>query len=306
MRVFVAGGTGVLGRASVHALREAGHEVRATARGTEKAAWLRSLGAEPVDVDLYDLDAVRKAIAGSDALIRLTTKIGTLMKMGDQKSWEETNRLRTSGAHVLVDAAIAEHVPVYIHESITFVYRDGGERWLSEDAPTDEGGSPVLRAALRGEREADRFTKSGGRGIVLRFAGFYGEDAPSTAEMVQLARRRMLFQIGPASNYFSSIYVPDAGRAVAAALDVPAGIYDVSDDQPTPFAQYLRIVTQSVHAPRPLRLPAFAGKWMFGAVWGYFSRSQRVSNARLKEISNWKPAVGSVADGWPRVAAVLG
>jgi uncharacterized protein YbjT (DUF2867 family) len=42
MRVFVAGATGVLGQPSVKGLIAAGHEVRATARGEEKAALLRS------------------------------------------------------------------------------------------------------------------------------------------------------------------------------------------------------------------------------------------------------------------------
>ena len=37
MKVFVAGGTGVLGRAGLRALVEAGHSVRSTARGEEKA-----------------------------------------------------------------------------------------------------------------------------------------------------------------------------------------------------------------------------------------------------------------------------
>ena len=54
MKVFVAGATGVLGRPTVQALVEAGHEVRGTARGEEKSALLRSLGAEPVTVDLFD------------------------------------------------------------------------------------------------------------------------------------------------------------------------------------------------------------------------------------------------------------
>ncbi len=134
LKVFVAGGTGVLGRASLPALLAAGHSVRSTARGQGKAAFVRSLGAEPVECDLYNLASVRKAIAGSDVILRLTTKIGSMMNLRDPKTWVETNRLRTEGARILVDAAIAEGVPAYISESVTFVYADGGTRWLTEDA----------------------------------------------------------------------------------------------------------------------------------------------------------------------------
>lgn len=305
MKIFVAGATGVLGRASLGPLVRAGHYVLSTARGQEKSSMVRSMGARPVDCDLYDLTSVRRAIAGCHVLIRLTTKIGSLMTIRKPEAWAETNRLRTAGARILVDAAIAEGVAAYIHESITFVYVDGGSDWLAEGAPTDDSHSPILRSALEGEQEAERFSRSGGRGIVLRFAGFYGIDAPSTGEMIAMAQRRKLPQIGPATNYFSSLYVPDAGRAVAAAVSAPAGIYNVCDDVPVTFAAYLRLLAASVGAKRPFRLPGFLGRLMFGDVWNYFSRSQRVSNLKLKEATPWKPLVKSVAEGWPLIESQI-
>ena len=54
MKVFVAGATGVLGRATVPRLVAAGHEVWGTARSLEKADQLRAQGAAPVTVDLFD------------------------------------------------------------------------------------------------------------------------------------------------------------------------------------------------------------------------------------------------------------
>lgn len=305
LKVFVAGGTGVLGRAALPALVAAGHNVRSTARGNEKAALARKLCAEPVACDLYDRASIRRAIAGCDAVIRLTTKIGSMTKMRDPNFWSETSRLRTEGARILVDAAIAEGVPTYIHESVTFVYADGRTRWLSEDSPVDDAGAEVMRAAIAGEGEVQRFSDTGGKGIVLRFAGFYGPDAASTLEMFNMARRRLLFQMGPAENYFSSIYVPDAGRAIAAALSAPAGVYNVCDDQPVLFAEYLRALSAAIGVKKPLRMPKFLGPLMFGQVWKYFSRSQRISNAKLKRATGWSPQVKSVIEGWPLVAAEL-
>ncbi len=294
-----------MGRASLPALVAAGHRVRSTARGSNKAALVRSLGAEPVECDLFDLASVRKAVAGCDVLIRLTTKIGSMTNIRDPKMWNETNRLRTQSARVLVDAAIQEGVPTHIHESVAFVYADGGTRWLTEEARTDAGHGAILRAALEGEREAARVTKEGGKGIVLRFGGFYGADAPSTPEMLEMARRRLLAQIGPGTNYFSSIYVPDAGRAVAAVVDAPAGIYNVCDDEPVLFREYLQAVANAAGAKKPLRLPRFLGRLIFGQVWEYFSRSQRVSNAKLKRETGWEPQIASAVRGWQVVAAEL-
>jgi nucleoside-diphosphate-sugar epimerase len=305
LKVFVAGGTGVLGRASLPALVSAGHEVRSTARGKEKADFVRSVGAEPVECDLYDRASLRKAIAGCDLVIRLTTKIGSMTEIRNPKMWAETNRLRTEGARLLVDTAISEGVPTYISESVTFVYADGGTRWITEDARIDDGGGEILRATLAGEGETERFSETGGKGIVLRFTGFYGAGAPSTSEMLTMARKRLLFQVGPGTNYFSSIDVPDAGRAVAAAVNAPGGVYNVCDDQPVLFVEYLRALAAAAGAKKPLHLPGFLGKPMFGQVWGYFSRSHRVSNAKLKRVSGWEPRVKSVLEGWPLVAAEL-
>jgi nucleoside-diphosphate-sugar epimerase len=305
MKIFVAGGTGVLGRASVKALVDAGHVVRATARTEEKADVVRSLGAEPVQVDLYDSKEVRQAVAGSEAILRLTTKIPPIAKMRSRAAWQETNLLRTEGARILVDAGIAEGVQVYVHESVTFVYEDAGTRWITEDAPTDDGESEILRSALDGEKEAARFSESGGRGIVLRFGGFYGPESTVTADMISMMRRRLLVQPGSGAHYISSIYIPDAGAAVLASLNVPSGIYNVVDENPLPFKEYLHTLADAVHAPKPFRFPGVLGKATFGGVWSYLSRSQRVSNARFKKSSGWKPSVPSVAEGWPLVAAAL-
>ncbi len=301
MKVFVAGGSGVLGRAALPALIAAGHQVRATARGEQKAAIVRTLGAEPVDIDLFDVTAVGRAIAGADAVVRLTTKFGSMAQLRDPRSWQDTVRLRSEGARILVDAALAEGISVYVHESVSYVYADGGERWLSEASPVDDAATTMLRATLAGEQETQRFSRSGGRGIVLRFGGFYGADAPSTCESIAMARKRMFFQIGPAKNYFSSIYVPDAGRALAAVLTAPAGIYNVNDDEPVTFAEYIRLLSDAVGAAKPRRLPRFFGRLAFGEIWRYFSRSLRVSNSCLKQVSGWKPEVKSVREGWPLV-----
>lgn len=305
MKIFVAGGTGVLGLASLKALIEAGHQVRATARTPEKAEVVRNLGAEAVSVDLYDPKDVRQAVAGCEAILRLTTKIPPIRKMNDKSAWGETNLLRTEGARILVDAGIAEGAQIYVHESITFVYADAGSQWITEESPTDDGESEILSSALDGEKEAGRFSQAGGRGIVLRFGGFYGVESSLTVDMISMMRRRLLVQPGPGSHFVSSIYIPDTGAAVLASLNVPSGIYNVTDENPVSFKNYLSTLADAVHVPNPFRFPGVLGKATFGDTWKYLSRSQRVSNAKFKKAAGWKPTVASVAEGWPLVAAAL-
>jgi nucleoside-diphosphate-sugar epimerase len=189
MRVFVAGATGVLGQPSVKGLIAAGHEVRATARGEEKGSLLRSLGATPVNIDLFDAASVREAISGCDGVVHLATKIPSLMRMRWKGAWKENDRLRREATRNLVDAALAAKAQVFMQESITFLYANGGDSWLDEAAPVALVWSP-LESAIDAERETKRFGEGGGRAVILRFgcSTLPTPPAPSTPSSWRAAR----------------------------------------------------------------------------------------------------------------------
>jgi hypothetical protein len=66
MKVFVAGATGVLGRALVPQLVARGHEVVGMTRSASKQDLVRGLGARPVVADALDPDAVAHAVASAE------------------------------------------------------------------------------------------------------------------------------------------------------------------------------------------------------------------------------------------------
>jgi uncharacterized protein YbjT (DUF2867 family) len=65
MKVFVAGGSGVLGRRLVPQLVERGHQVTANTTSAAKLDLLAGLGAQPVVMDGLDADAVAAAVAAA-------------------------------------------------------------------------------------------------------------------------------------------------------------------------------------------------------------------------------------------------
>src|SRR5690348_11382103 len=71
MRVFITGGTGLIGSAVVDELLDHGHTVLALARSEESAFKLRSAGAEPISGGLADVDALREGTAQADGVIHL-------------------------------------------------------------------------------------------------------------------------------------------------------------------------------------------------------------------------------------------
>jgi nucleoside-diphosphate-sugar epimerase len=300
MRVFVAGGTGTLGRPTVQLLVAAGHEVRALVRTDERAARVRTLGAEPVVGDLFDVRAMTVAVDGCDAILHLATRIPPLAKMRKLSAWRDNDQLRSHGASVLVNAGLAVGARIYVQESITFLYRGLGDTWLYETAPIDA--PQPLASARDAERETARFSARGGQGVVLRFGLFYSAGAPSTHDTVRLARWRLFPVVGPGDQFVSSVHVDDAAAAVVAALGVPAGIYNVADDEPVPMRDYVAALTDAFGFHRAWRLPLAIARPLFGPSIEVFVRSQRVATTMFKAVSSWAPRHPNVREGWQSVA----
>jgi nucleoside-diphosphate-sugar epimerase len=77
VRVFVAGGTGVIGRRLVPQLVARGHQVTATTTGPGKLRLLEQLGADAVVMDGLDAASVGEAVAAArpDAIVHQMTAI---------------------------------------------------------------------------------------------------------------------------------------------------------------------------------------------------------------------------------------
>jgi nucleoside-diphosphate-sugar epimerase len=182
MRILVTGGTGVLGRALVPLLRDAGHEAAAPGHS---------------ELDLLDADAVRAAVAGTDAIYHLATRIPPRERWDDPEAWRENDLLRREGSRLLVDAALAAGTETYVQPTVA----------IAGPVP------PTLESALAAEEETARFAAAGRHGVVLRLGIL---DGPGT------------FHDEPAPDASATLHVDDAGRALLAALAAPSGTYDVS------------------------------------------------------------------------------
>jgi nucleoside-diphosphate-sugar epimerase len=303
LKVLVTGGTGVVGRRLIPALVKRDHRVVAIARSARKRERLARLGASAIDADLFAPETLRTAASGCDAVVNLATHMPpSSAQMIRRRAWEENDRIRTTGSANLVDAALAEGVGRFVQESFAPVYPDCGSRWIEEDVPL----RPVRynNSILDAEKSASRFTAGGGTGVVLRFAGFYGPDSRFLVEGIRQVRAGRAFLPGAPGAYYSSVSHDDAATAAEAALSVPAGVYNVVEDEPVTRREYFDSLARALSVPPPRPLP-FWQLWMLGSLGDLFSRSLRISNRKIKSVSPWRPQSPSVREAWPTVVAAL-
>src|SRR3954468_1139640 len=152
----IIGSTGVIGRRAVRALLAAGHRVTGVTRSARGRELVEGLGARAVEADVFDEASLRDAFDGADAVVNLLTHIPSIDRIGEASAWEENDRLRTEASAAIAGAAQAAGVRRLVQESIAFVYADGGDEWIDEDAAVPGGG--ITTSALTAEANArERF-----------------------------------------------------------------------------------------------------------------------------------------------------
>ena len=295
MRVFVTGATGALGTAAVAALLADGHEVTGLARSDDKARALQQVGATPARVGLFDQAEIGSALEGHDAVCNLATSIPVGMAALRPGAWRANDRLRTEGAKVVASAAKTAGVRRFVQESISFLYVDAGDSWITETSPVCV--TRAVEPAAVAETAATDFGCTSRQSVILRFGNFIGDD-PMTRWRLGQARAGRPVGLGDPQGWAHVVHLHDAGTAVAAALTAPDGVYNVGAEpvrRETLAATFAAAVGRS-HA-------RFAPPWMVklaGERLEPLTRSHRVSSAKLHEATGWKPAYDTFDSSWLR------
>jgi nucleoside-diphosphate-sugar epimerase len=144
----------------------------------------------------------------------------------------------------------------------------------------------------------------GAAAVVLRFGLFYGPGAAHSEQIMRWARRRVAFQVGRPEGYMSSIHLADAARAVVAALECPAGTYNIVDDVPVTREQHAQALMAAVGSGAIVTAPGRLAM-LLGDRATSLTRSLRVSNARFRASTGWQPRYPSVREGYRSMAATL-
>jgi nucleoside-diphosphate-sugar epimerase len=295
MRVFVAGGTGVLGRRLVPQLVARGHQVTATTTSAAKLDLLGQLGAAGVVMDGLDAASVGEAVAAAqpDTIVHQMTAIGPAhagqpdIKHID-RWFATTNRLRTEGTDHLLAAAEAAGVAHFAAQSYASWngIRTGG--WVkTEEDPLDPGDGTIMHAGAVAIRHVEDAVLGAG-GAVLRYGGFYGPGA--TDDQVELVRKRQFPLVGRGTGYSSWVHLDDAASATVLAVEQKvSGVFNIVDDEPAPASEWLPYLAACAGAKPPMRVPRWLARLLAGeAAVTMMTEGRGFSNAKAKRELGWE------------------
>ena len=192
-RVFLAGGSGVIGRCLIPRLVEAGYVVGSMTRSAGKTELLRQLGAEPILCDVFDQDGLIQAVRNfvPDVILNeLTDLPDDAASIGAHA--ELNARIRTEGNQNLIEAARRSGSPKILAQAVA---------WQLPEGPGAVAVAELERAVLAEG------------GVVLSYGQFYG---PGTYYERQL----------PAE---PRVQIDRAAERTVALLNVPSGVIVITD-----------------------------------------------------------------------------
>jgi nucleoside-diphosphate-sugar epimerase len=314
MKVLLAGATGALGKQLVPRLVADGHEVVGITRTESKLGMLRELGAAGVVADLLDPEQVARVVAEAEPEV-IIHQLTALNRDFDVKhfdrTFEETNRLRTEATDHLLAAGRAVGVKRFIAQSFTsWPYARTGGAVKTEEDPLDPNPPAAMRQSMRAIRHLESAVTGADwtEGIVLRYGGFYGPGTSMSREggpQVETIRKRRFPVVGDGGGIWSFVHIEDAADAtVAAVTHGRRGIYNIVDDDPAPVSEWLPAAARAVGAPAPRHVPRWLGRIAAGESGVVMMTEMRgASNEKAKRELGWAPRHPSWREGFAEVAA---
>jgi nucleoside-diphosphate-sugar epimerase len=287
--VFVAGGTGVIGRQLVPQLVARGHQVTATTTRPGKLSLLSQLGADGVVMDGLDAVSVGEAVAAAepDAIVNQMTGLsephaGKPNLRKADRFFATTNRLRREGTDHLLAAAEATGVTNLVaqsHASFNGI-REGGWVKTEEDPLEEVEGTKAINHL------EDVVVRAGG--AALRYGAFYGPGA--TDDQIKLVRKRLYPLVGGGTGYVSWVHLDDAASATVLAVEQQAkGVFNIVDDEPAPASEWLPYLAECAGAKPPRRVPAWLARLLAGEMMvGMMTEGRGFSNAKAKRELGWE------------------
>jgi nucleoside-diphosphate-sugar epimerase len=274
MKVFVTGGSGYIGKATLAALVRRGHTVEALARSERSAEAVRAVGVAPVLGGLDDLGVLNAAAARAEAVVHLAQA--------------DTGEADLAAATAMQDGVGGG---TYVHTGGTWVYGDT-QGVVDETAPWNP--PPVVAWRRYVEEAVLSRAGQGGRPVIVQPGLLYGGENRLIDAFFAVPGKEAgaIPYIGDGANHWALVHVDDVAELYAAALGAPAGaVYvGVGGVNPTARDVALALSRRAGIDGRITSIPLERAREQMGPIADAFALDQQLTPARAIAELGWEPA----------------
>ncbi len=297
MKVFVIGGTGLVGSYLLPTLIERGDEVYALTRSENKTGNLESMGCHAIVGDIRSPETFRKFLPENPEIIVLLAMPGVrpgrrmTMRIKAELRRETNDFFRNA-----MDLAVFYDIPVIL---------PGGTSYRTQKDEVADETWPVLRVGLT-EIGADTdamvneaIKNKHPKIIQLIYGKIYGNGGlfRFIYNMMEKGRSRI---IGKGDNYIPNIHAADAASAIVKAIEKqPVGEkFIIADDVPVTLKDFTIYMAELMGKKQPGHIPGFIIRQIIGRdFYSVISMNCRVTNEKAKKMLGWQPQYPSYIEG---------
>jgi nucleoside-diphosphate-sugar epimerase len=261
VRVFLTGGTGLIGSHVAERLRRRGDEVLALAREESDTTHLESLGCALVRGDVRDApEDLARSMRSVDAVVHAAALVYA------RESWPRVRAVNVEGTTHVLEAAALAAIPAAIHVSSVAVYGPIAGP-ITEETQTETPLAPTDLYA-RSKRDAEvaalgAIADGGPRLTMIRPSVVYGErDRLFAPRIARVARMPVIPVVGSGTSAVAVVYAGNVAAAIERCLDRPppdpaVRIFNLGVDRSLTQERLLVGMARALgHSPTVLHIPA--------------------------------------------------
>jgi uncharacterized protein len=297
MRIVIAGGSGLLGRALTARLQHDGDTVAVLTRRPRRpfdVAWNPDAPSEPW----------AETVGTADAVINLA---GESINGGRWTAARKTalfdSRVRSTRALARAVQSAGQGPLAFLNGSAIGIYGPRGDEPVTEDTPP--GSDFIARLVVEWEREAMAVARLT-RVVLLRSGVVLARDGGALPQMALPFRFFAGGPIGSGRQGVSWIHIDEWVSMVRWALDMSSvtGPLNVTAPEPVSNAEFARTLGRVLDRPAFMRVPAFAVRLALGEMADMVLNGQRVIPASALSLGfrfrypGLEEALGAIYDKW--------
>jgi hypothetical protein len=285
MRVFITGGSGLVGSRLVARLLQRGDTPVVLTRSPEAARATLGADIEIIQGDPTHRGDWERAVGTCTAAVHLAGENIFARRWNDEfKARLRDSRIESTKNVVAALAAASPKPKVLVSASAVGYYGFHGDEELTEADPPGE--DFLARTAIEWEAAARPVEAAGVRLAIVRIGVVMATSGGALAQMLTPFKMGVGGPVGSGRHWMSWIHIDDLVGIMLHAIDHAdmSGVVNGVSPEPVTNKQFSRALGHVLGRPSLLPVPVFALRLRFGEVADVISKGQRVLPKRTLEF----------------------